>query len=323
MNKLVACVILFIVLGCLSSAPAQVAVPSDLPIGTADLLDINVLGVPDFTREIRVNGFGIIRLPFLGDIKVEGLTPSQVEVKLTELLTPNYVKDPQVSVLNKEPRSRMYSIVGAVRKPGQYQMLQSTTLVAAIAGAEGLSLEKAGDAILIQRSYGFTPDRERPTTEPVSTEQNQPNSNYQIKVDLGKLMREGNLSGDIPILPGDIISIPERDAPTFYVVGDVNKPGPFAFPVEAGIKISRALAMAGGPTKTSKLQQTDLIRPRADGSADRFELNLDKVLKGTAPDFELKPNDMVFVPGSVPKTLGWSTLTYLPYAILQRLIMPY
>ena len=61
------------------------------------------------------------------------------------------MKDPQVSVVVKEPRSRMFSVLGAVEKPGQYQMLDSVTLLTAIAGAGGLDLTRAGDTALIQR----------------------------------------------------------------------------------------------------------------------------------------------------------------------------
>jgi len=66
-------------LPCLAQLPVQ---SSDFPIGVSDLLDISVLGVADFTRELRVSANGTIRMPFLGEIAVAGLTPPQAEAKL-------------------------------------------------------------------------------------------------------------------------------------------------------------------------------------------------------------------------------------------------
>jgi hypothetical protein len=65
------------------------------------------------------------------------------------------------------------------------------------------------------------------------------------------------------------------------------------------------LAMADGPTKTSALKDTTLIHQHPDGKVNRIALNLDKVLKVKAPNIDLLPNDMICIPGSVGKTLGW------------------
>jgi polysaccharide export outer membrane protein len=279
---------------------------SDFTIGVSDLLDVNVLGVADFTRELRVSDAGTVRMPFLGDVEVRGLTCRQAESKLAKLLNPNYVKDPQVSVSIKDPRSRMFSLMGAVIKPGQYQLQESMTLVSAIANAGGLDLGKAGDKATIQRSYkvgaGQVPS---------------------IEVDLKKLLMPGDMSLDVPIMPGDFINISQRDvnALAVYIIGDVNRPGPFDFSSEKGIKLSRALAIAGGPAKTAKLKGTALLRQKADGSVDRIAIDLGKVLKGQAPDLDLQPNDLVFVPSSVTKNLGWATLATLPTSIISRLIL--
>ncbi len=276
----------------------QAQPPSDFAIGVGDVLDVNVLGVADFTKELRVSGEGTVRMPFLGDVEVRGLTCRQVETKLARLLDKEYVNDPQVSVSIKDPRSRNYSLMGAVMKPGQYQLQESMTLVSAIANAGGLDLLKAGDKANIQRV-----------------------GRAGIEVDLKKLLIQGDMSLDIAILPGDVISIPQRAISAVYVIGDVSKPGPFDLPDGKGIKLSRALAEAGGPTKTAKLKEGTLLRQKADGSMDRIAFNTGKVLKGQAPDLDLQPNDLVFVPSSVTKNLGWATITTLPSSILSRLVL--
>jgi len=320
MNKLAIPILWILIASTLPGLAQTAPAPADFPIGVADLLEISVYGVADFTKELRVNGTGTIRLPFLGEIPVEGLTPSQLEKKLAALLDPDYVKDPQVSVVVKEPRSRMFSVLGAVERPGQYQMLDSVTLLTAIAGAGGLDLTKAGDTALIQRSRKGGAAPAVPNTALVAAANDQAASGYQIEVDLRKLLLEGDKSRDVAIMPGDVISIPERKATAFYVVGDVVRPGPFDFPKDRSIKLSYALAMAGGPTKTSRMSDASLVRQLPDGSVSRKSIDLGKVMKGKDPDLDLLANDMVFVPGSVVKTMGWAMANQVPYMLTWWLI---
>jgi polysaccharide export outer membrane protein len=108
-----------------------------------------------------------------------------------------------------------------------------------------------------------------------------------------------------------------------YIIGDVTRPGPIDFPDERGLKLTFALAYAGGPTKTSKLSNSALVRQKPDGSVERIALDLGKVLNGQNPDLALQPNDLLYIPNSMGKNLGWSTLSYLPTAIMQRLVYPF
>jgi polysaccharide export outer membrane protein len=301
----------------------EIATPSDFKIGPADEIEIIVLGVDDFSRTLRLNSSGTIRMPFLGEIKLAGLTPAEAEEKLADLLQPDYVVDPQVSVIVTEPRSRMFSIMGAVMKPGQYQMLEQITLVTAIAGAGGLKLEKVGDTAIIQRNSAASDPKIQPVMVAVDTGDPSPTTSFQIDVDLTPLM-QGDTLHDIPIQPGDVINIPEREEKQFFVIGDVNRPGAFEFPQEYGIRLSRALAMAGGPTRTSSIKSTALIRQHDDGSTERIAINLDKVLEGKHPekdpDLELQPNDMLYIPGSVSKNLFWGLLGQVPYTMTRAVI---
>lgn len=275
---------------------------TDYPIGAGDLLEINVLGVPDFTRELRVNASGNVPMPFLGNVPVKGLTPLQAGEQLAKLLDPDYVKNPQVSIIIKDPRSRTFSVIGAVLKPDQYKIDQPITLVAAIAAAGGLNFEKSGEFAQVQRL--------RDNGE----------STFQIEVSLKKLLAEGDLSRDIPIMPGDVINVPVRVDTSVYVIGDVNKPGPLEFPSDQGMTVSRALAMAGGPTKTSKMNSVTLIRQIAGGKVDRQEINLGKVIKGKLADIAMQPNDMLFIPGSVGKSLTGNILQSIPSILTYGII---
>ena len=64
---------------------------SDYWIGPEDLLDIQVFGVPELSRTVRVSSGGVISLPLLGEVKAAGLTSSGLENRLAELLAKDYL----------------------------------------------------------------------------------------------------------------------------------------------------------------------------------------------------------------------------------------
>ena len=263
-----------------------------------------------------MNSSGTIRLPFLGEIQASGLSPSELEASLADRLDPDYVKDPQVSIFVKEPRSRMFSILGAVKSPGKYQMLEPITLVTAISEAGGLDLTRAGNEVVIQRVAPNNPESNE--TAPVQGEEEpKPAMSVAIKIDLDKLLRQGDRLLDVPIEPGDMINIPERIEQSFYIIGDVMRAGAFPYPEDKRMKLSLGVAMAGGPIRTAKLKDSILLRQMPDGTRKEFALRLDRILKGKAPDMDIQPNDLVFVPGSMGKTLAYGMLGVLPSTVSQ------
>ncbi|SPU50219.1 capsular polysaccharide export protein [Bordetella trematum] len=85
---------------------------------------------------------------------------------------------------------------------------------------------------------------------------------------------------DTELEPGDVVFVPQ--APRFYVYGEVGKPG--AYPIEQGLNVMRALALAGGLT------------PRASDS--RIDLNRTDVLTGEVTEKRVKLTDAI-QPGDV------------------------
>ena len=111
----------------------------DYRIGSQDLLELQVFGVADINRTVRVNSRGFISLPLIGMVQAAGLTSEQLEASLAEKLAKNYLQDPQVSVFVKEYTSQRVTVEGAVKKPGVYPIKGRTTLLQTLAIAEGLT----------------------------------------------------------------------------------------------------------------------------------------------------------------------------------------
>ena len=109
----------------------------DYRIGADDLLEIQVFGVDQLTRTVRVNSRGQISLPLVGTLQMGGLTAVEAERMLVARLSENYLQDPQVSLFIKEYTSQRVTIEGAVNKPGVYPLRGPTTLLQSLAVAGG------------------------------------------------------------------------------------------------------------------------------------------------------------------------------------------
>ena len=117
-------------------APVALTV-RDYRIGPEDLLEVQVFGVDQLSRTVRVNSRGLVSLPLIGAVGVGGMTAQEAEGAVAKLLAANYLQDPQVSVFIKEYTSQRVTIEGAVNKPGIYPLRGETTLLRSLALAGG------------------------------------------------------------------------------------------------------------------------------------------------------------------------------------------
>lgn len=119
-----------------NAAPAA-AISSSYRIGPDDTLEIAVFQVPELTRTLQVDSNGQFTLPFVGTVNAAGRTTDELAKMLTDRLNAGYLRDPQVTVLVKQAVSQRVTIDGGVVKPGVYSISGATTLLQAIALANG------------------------------------------------------------------------------------------------------------------------------------------------------------------------------------------
>lgn len=120
-----------------SAAGQAAAVPDDYAIGPQDVLEVTVFQVADLTKTVRVEGNGTIRLPLIGQVTAGGRNTKQLSDDIAAELAKNYMRDPQVTVTVKESASQKVTVDGAVIQPGVYPISGKTTLMQAIALAQG------------------------------------------------------------------------------------------------------------------------------------------------------------------------------------------
>lgn len=111
---------------------------SDYRVGAQDLLEISVFGVDDLSHTARVNSNGQISMPLVGSVMAGGKTIPELETEIATKLRAGYLQNPHVSVFVKEFTSQRVTLEGAVKKPGIYPLTGKTTLLQAIAMAEGV-----------------------------------------------------------------------------------------------------------------------------------------------------------------------------------------
>ncbi len=251
--------------------------PADLLIGAGDLLEVSLYGMPDFKTDVRVNSGGEISLPMLGTVAVGGLSIEQAQSLIERKLSQKGLfNDPHVTVFEKEYATQGISVLGEVQKPGIYSLLGSRKLYDALSAAGGTT-PKAGRYVLITRRN----DPEHPVRVPLLT--GTPES----------------MENNVAVEPGDTVVVSK--AGVVYVVGDVRQPGGFVMENGNDISVLKAIALAQGTNPNAALNAAKLIRKTPEGPKD-VALSLKKMLAAKAPDLQLQPDDVVFIPGSAGKS---------------------
>ncbi len=124
----------------LQSAQTIATAPTEYRIGVGDKLSVRVFQVPDLSfDELVVDTSGNIQMPLIGAVAGAGRTAGEMSDDIAEQLSARYLRDPQVTVTITEAASQKITVYGAVTKPGVYEMRGSTSLLQAVAMAEGPS----------------------------------------------------------------------------------------------------------------------------------------------------------------------------------------
>ena len=175
----------------LASAPLQAQQTADYRLQPEDVLQITVYEQPDLDTRARINSNGEIAFPLLGKVTAAGLSVTELRDKIEELLERDYLVSPQVQVFIEEYHLKQISVLGAVEKPGKYDMYpeRETTVLEAIAMAGGFSdVASINGTRIIREEEG---------------------EELTIPVKVTDITKKGKKEKDLPLKPGDIIFVPE------------------------------------------------------------------------------------------------------------------
>lgn len=243
-------------------------------IGAGDVLSINVWGHEDLTKEVVVSEKGRFSFPLIGEVEAAGLTVTQLETKLVDLLSNGYVINPNVTVRIKGYKSQRVYVLGEVKSPGTYSLDRETSLIEIISQAGGVSND-AGWIIEVVRPSGK--GRGKPVTP------DEADKEEIIRVDVEGLLG-GRPADNIRIEGGDTIFIPK--AAYYFIFGEVKTPG--SYKLRRDTTVLKAVILAGGFTDKASKRRIKIRRKEAEKTIKvRVKLD-DPVL----------PDDTIIVPES-------------------------
>ncbi len=262
-------------------------------LGPGDVLTIKVFEDPESSGDFEVSPEGYINFPYIGRVKVEGLTPSQVERLLERELKKKHIYvEPHVSVVVKEYRSQKVIVLGEVEKPGIYPITGNVTVLDVISMCGGLT-DKAGERLILIRkgAEAYQGGVTSASGKIVYAAERQ--GKKILMVNLKDLLQKGDLRQNYTVEGGDVIFVPQ--AGKIYVFGEVKKPGVYKY--TQGMTILQAIVKAEGFTVRAAPSRARIIR-MIDGKEHVIEVNLKKVIDNKARDVELKDGDVVVIPES-------------------------
>jgi polysaccharide export outer membrane protein len=160
-----------------------------------DSLKVTIQGEPDASVERRIDGRGNFNMPYIGDVKISGLTLAEAQ----DLIAKHYVDadiyiHPEVVVSVVEYVPREISVLGCVMKPGKIAFppeATNMTIVEAIADAGGF-------------------DRLARKSEVHVTRKDDQGADQSFVLDVQKMVEGKGTDNNFTVLPGDTIYVPER-----------------------------------------------------------------------------------------------------------------
>jgi polysaccharide export outer membrane protein len=267
-------------------------------IGVGDVLDIHVNDEDDISGRYQVDQYGNVKVSLLSKaIPAAGSTTFQLATQVSdELKKEQILLDPSVSVLILREMTQNVSVLGAVMKPGTYQIERPTTVMEMISQAGGLA-PNAGNSLTVTHhadAGGLS----------ASNASLASNGDPTVTINMNALLTAKDPSANVRVHAGDVVTV--GTAPVVFVVGSVIRPGAFAVQDRRSeMTVLQAVAMAEGPSPNASLGKTIIIRQSL-SSSERQEIPIDlkKVMRGKDKDQVLEANDILFVPQSGLKAAG-------------------
>lgn len=250
-----------------SAAPAKDT--KDYLIGAEDILKVTVYGHDDLTQTVVVQSDGTFVFPLIGRVKASELSPKELERKIVILLSQGFIRNPQVTVVVQEYRSKTVFVVGEVSRPGTYPLSGSRNIVEILSRAGPLTAA-AGAEVVVVRPLAEATGPILPT-EVGSEAEGGPAKKLAevIRVNVRDI-QAGDLEKNVLLQPNDTVFVPQ--APKVFVSGEVRTPG--AYPFLPGTTVRQAISLAGGLTSDGSSGRIRVVR-EVEGKTREVKIKLD------------------------------------------------
>lgn len=156
-------------------------------IGPKNVIQIKIFGDANTHQIYRVDELGFISHALIGKVKVAGLTTSDLEKLMESRLDKDYILNPRVNIFVLEYST--FSIIGEVRKPGNYELTGRVSVIEALSMAGGFTPVANQRAVKIMRK--------------------KEGSEMSVNVDTTRITQQGDRSADAYIEADDVVVVPK------------------------------------------------------------------------------------------------------------------
>lgn len=165
---------------------------SEYRIGPGDSLDITIWHNTDLSSHVEVRPDGRISMALLGDVVAAGKTPMALASEIQDKLK-SYIKEPLVTITPTRfvgPVGNQIRVIGEAVQPRAIPYSAKMTLLDVMINVGGLTKYADGNRAVIVRV------------------QNGKQETYNVELD--SLIRDGDVSKNVAVEPGDVLIIPQR-----------------------------------------------------------------------------------------------------------------
>jgi len=177
---------------------------TEYEMGPGDLITVTIFELitpnVESVQTRRIDELGFIRLPVVGQVKAAGVSTKQLEQRIINILHPNILRNPTVTVIVQEGRQKTFSVIGAVGAVGTYTLLKSDfRLLDAIALARGFPADLEKFYVIRQvplvdavegRRFGQEDDDYRPPLAPEDAAGRADDAGDAGQIDTGALLED-------------------------------------------------------------------------------------------------------------------------------------
>lgn len=243
----------------------NVPVTADYAIGPGDELQIRGWGQVDFDLSVTVDRNGAVYLPKVGNVNVAGVRFQSLQGYMKNAISRSF-RNFDLNVSMGKLRSIQVFVVGQARRPGAYTVSSLSTLVNTLFASGGPSLRGSLRHIQVKRG-----------------------GNVLSELDMYDFLLKGDKSGDIALLPGDVIYIPPV-GPLAAIAGSINNPAIYELKQDR-TTLAELIDLAGGLTATANGDKVrvERIDDRKMRKVEEFSLD------ATGQQRQLKDGDVVQV----------------------------
>ncbi len=284
----------------------------DYRLGTGDLLEISVFDIAELSKiKARVGAEGLITLPLAGTVSAGGKTAMELEGTVKAALGSRYIRDPQVSVFVLEHHSHRISVLGAVKKPGVFEVSGPRSVVDMLAMAEGLT-EQSDQIVYLIRKVVKSPVVPDPLgAQPQSGSNGKSTQEAVLEINLEEMLVSGKEELNAPLQSGDVVHVPK--AGSFFVGGAVKTPGAYLLKGR-DVTVDQAIIEAGGVTRVADFEGVKIFREIKGRKKQIIEVNLNEVEQGQKGPLVMK-NDVILVSSHGVKSFWFGFLEFIRFGV--------